>query len=344
MSGRLLGAGKTAAKLAALGLARLRGRRMPFSMTFILTHRCNFQCEYCNIPARAGAELTEQELRRAIDELEAEGLARVSFSGGEALLRRDAPAVIAHAKSRGLFTSLNSNAWLLDKRLPELAGVLDMLVVSLDGPEAVHDRLRRQPGSFARVVRALDEARRLGIATATITVLTATNLDVIDDVLAVGERHGAWAYFQPAYENCFSTDDGLDPAITPSLYADLAARLRSEKGMGRPVGASSGFLERLARGPTFGDCASCHAGRYFGTIMPDGTLVPCHLRSEEAPRRSGRELGFARAFRELAVPKSGPGCAISPYQETDLIFGLDVRAVTDALARLRRPRERRAGP
>jgi len=39
----------------------------------------------------------------------------------------------------------------------------------------------------------------------------------------------------------------------------------------------------------------------------------------------------------MIPPQSGPGCAISPYQESDLIFGLDVRAVRDALIRMRRP-------
>jgi len=326
-----------ARKLVRLGAHRALGRRLPFSMTFILTHRCNFQCAYCNVPANAGKEMTEAQFCDAIDQLAAVGMARASFSGGEALLRRDAVSIIRHAKSRGLFPCLNSNAWILERRLPELHGHLDMLVVSLDGPEREHDKVRQQKGSYARVVRVLDQARDLGIPTATITVLSEANLHVIDDVLRLAETHGSWAYFQPAYENCFSTEDGLDPAITPRIYSDLATRLRQAKEMGRPVGASAPYLERLAQGPRFGDCARCHAGHYFGTVMPDGTIVPCHLRSAENPRPNGLDLGFAEAFHRMIPPQSGPGCAISPYQESDLIFGLDVRAVRDALIRMRRP-------
>jgi hypothetical protein len=33
-------------------------------------------------------------------------------------------------------------------------------------------------------------------------------------------------------------------------------------------------------------------------------------------------------------PTSGPGCAISPYQESDLIFGLDARAIRAAFERI----------
>lgn len=324
-----------AQQLVRLGANIARGKRMPFSMTFILTHRCNFQCDYCNVPAKAGEEMSQAEFCAAIDELQVAGMSRASFSGGEALLRRDAVPIIAHAKSKGLFTSLNSNAWLLERRLPELQGVLDMLVVSLDGPEQVHDLVRRQSGSYARVVKVLAQARALGIPTATITVLSEPNLHVVDEVLQLAETHGFWAYFQPAYENCFSTDDGLDPAMTPRIYGDLATRLRVEKVAGRPVGASTGYLDRLSQGPHFGDCGRCHAGHFFGTVMPDGEVVPCHLRSAESPRLNGREVGFAEAFRRMVVPQHGPGCAISPYQESDLIFGLDVRAVRDALTRMR---------
>jgi hypothetical protein len=68
--------------------------------------------------------------------------------------------------------------------------------------------------------------------------------------------------------------------------------------------------------------------------MPDGTVVPCHLVSGEARYPNGRIGGFARAFEEMPHPVAGPGCAISPYQESDLIFSLDPRAIAAAIERL----------
>jgi MoaA/NifB/PqqE/SkfB family radical SAM enzyme len=320
---------QTAARAGRLAVAMARKQPLPFSMTFILTHRCNFRCDYCDIPDAAGDEMSTAEFCRAIDELADAGLARASFSGGEALLRPDAVEIIAHARRRGLMTSLNSNAWLARDRIDELARVLDLLVVSLDGPEPIHDLVRRRRGSYARVLATLDAARARGLATATITVVSPANLDVVDDILALATQHGFWAYFQPAYQDCFRRDAGL--ALAPSLFADLAARLGKARALGRPVGASPTYLERLSRGPTFGDCSRCHAGRYFGTVMPDGKLVACHLTSTDSPPPDGRRLGFAAAFRALPRPSDGPGCAISPYQESDLIFGLDRRAILQAL-------------
>ena len=317
-----------------LGVAMATGRPLPFAITFILTHRCNLRCAHCNVPDAARDEMSADEFCRAIDELAGAGMARASFSGGEALLRDDALAIVRHARARGLHTSLNSNGWLAADRLDELAATLDMLVLSLDGPEEIHDRIRGRRGSFARVIRALDGARERGLPTATITVLSSANLHAVDDVLRLAERHGAWAYFQPAYNDCFGHAAGLDPAL---VYADLAAGLGDARAAGRPVGASSGYLARLGRGPRFSDCARCTAGRRFATVMPDGRVVPCHLVSTERTWPDGRAVGFHRAFAALGRRAPGPGCAISPYQESDLIFGLDRGAVVAAVRRLAGP-------
>lgn len=325
---------------ARLGIARARGRPQPFSVTFILTHRCNFRCTYCAIPEAAGREMTTAQFCRAIDELAEAGMARASFSGGEALLRPDAIDIIGHARALGLTTSLNTNGWLTEPLLDRLAPLLDMLVVSLDGPRAFHDA-QRHDGSFDKVIQVLDGARRRRLATATITVITPANVDSVEPVLELAETHRFWAYFQPAYADCFAHDQGLDPGLGPAVLADLARRLEIARAAGRPIGASPGYLKRLARAPQFGDCSRCHAGRYFGTVMPDGALVPCHLVSRRARTSNGLSHpgGFAGAFRELGAPPPGPGCAISPYQESDLIFGLDAAAIAAALRRLgREPR------
>lgn len=319
---------------AGAAMAVLLDRPRPLSVTFILTNRCNFRCEYCNIPAAAGDELTASELRAAVSELRAHGMIRSSFSGGEALLRPDALDLIEHARSLGLSTSLNTNGWLTARQVDRLAGCLDMMMVSVDGPEPLHDKVRRRKGSHARAMETLDRARASGVVTTAICVLGPWNLHAIDDVLALAERHGFWAYFQPAYDDCFSRDRGLHPAFQGDALSRVAETLARAKDRGAPVGASRAFLDRLRSAPQFGQCSLCHAGRHFATVLADGRVVPCHLTSSGA-YLDGREVGWARAFYDMPRPDPGAGCAISPYQESDLIFGLDPRAIADALLRLR---------
>ncbi len=310
------------------------GARRPLSVACILTHRCNFRCVYCDIPDHADREMSTRQWQQGLTELTAAGLLRASFSGGEALLRPDALEIIGHARRLGLSTSLNSNGWLTDAQLAQLAPLIDVLMVSLDGPAEDHDKARRKPGSQQRALAVLDRARQLGVTTTAITVLTPANLHVIEPVLELAKRHGFWSYFQPAYQGCFDRNRGLDPGLTPQVLADVAARLTGQRRAGLPVGASEGYLQRLAAAPQFGSCTNCHAGQHFFTILPDGACIPCHLTAEERLWPNAADLGFAAAFQQMARPSDGAGCAISPYQEQDLIFGLDRSAIAAALRRL----------
>ncbi len=318
-------------QLALAAAACAGNRRRPLSAACILTHRCNFRCTYCDIPDRAGDELTADQWLTGLGELRRAGLLRASFSGGEALLRTDASAIVAGAKALGLTTSLNSNGWLTGDQVRELSTSLDLLMISLDGPEAEHDAARRKPGSFARAVQVLQQARQLGVATTSITVLTPANLHVIEPVLQLAQEYDFFAYFQPAYQECFGRDKGLQPGLSPDVLRGVSAILARARAQGRPVGASPGFLRRLAGTPGASRCENCRAGRQFVTILPDGTFVPCHLTADERRWPSAATLGFAEAFGQMAPASAGPGCAISPYQELDLIFSLDPAAIRSAL-------------
>ena len=323
------------------GLSLLRGlvrrRPSPLSITFILTHRCSLRCRFCDVPAAAGEEMDRAAFERAIDELLAAGMVRASFSGGEALLRADAPALIARAHAGGAMTSLNSNGMLAEGQIEVLAPVLDQLMVSIDGPPPIHDGVRGRAGSHKRAIATLTQARELGVATSSIAVLGPWNIPHLETMLASAAEHGYWAYFQPAMQSCFDGTQGLVPELSPEILRDVAHRLESARRRGLPVGASPGFLERLAMAPKFADCGTCQAGHRFATVMPEGRIVPCHLVHDDGGWPDGRKVGFDVAFGQMRRPPAGPGCAIAPYQESDLVLSLEPRAVLAALRRLSQP-------
>lgn len=317
-----------AASIARLVAARFTGARVPFAMTFNLTHRCNLRCDHCTFPANPAAELSTAEVRSAIDELTAAGMARVSFSGGEPLLRDDLPDLVAHARRRGLFTSLNTNGLLARNRLAELAPNLGLLVVSLDGPPPHHDRVRRRDGAFRAALDCIIAARSAGVRVSTITVLRGGDLEVVQPVLALAREHGFWAYFQPQQRDCF--DVGAGRAPDDDTVSALADALRRGRAAGLPVAASDPYLDALVgRRPV--RCETCLAGRLFGSVLADGAVVPCPLLARQAGYQSGITRGWRRAFHEMPAPPPGPGCLISPYRELDQILRLRVGAIRGAL-------------
>lgn len=315
---------------AAFTKARWTGGKSPLAVTFSLTNRCNFRCEYCDLPGQQRAELSADRWCEIIDELHAAGLGRASLIGGEPLLRADAGKVIAHLRRRGVHTAMNTNGWYVADRLEELQG-LDLVNLTLDGPEAVHDGQRRA-GSYRRVIEAMGLLRRRGVPVVTMTVVTPAGIDHVDHVLEVARDHGTLAWFQVEHDKAFDVEKPIAPGIAEVRVKDLARHLLARKAAGWPVGNSRPVLEKQIRDGhrIGGTCDGCVAGRFMAYVLPDGTVAPCLLTQWQVTRGNGAQHGVLRAFRDLAPPR-GRGCGCVPYQEMQAVLTLEPAAIFDAL-------------
>ena len=144
----------------------------PQSITIETTLRCNLSCQMCplDLPKmmhdhvdldyvreRKKAEMTTQEILGVIDDVSAMGVREMTLTGGELFLRRDAMELIEHAVQRGRRLCVNTNGWFLTRKnarqLIEIG--VNALSVSIDGPDEVHDQIRRGNGSFRRICEGL---------------------------------------------------------------------------------------------------------------------------------------------------------------------------------------------
>lgn len=307
---------------------RLTQRKSPFQVTFSLTNRCNFRCSYCHIPLQHLDEMTTDEWRAAIDELADAGMGRASFMGGEPLLRKDVPELIAHTKRRGVHTSLNTNGWLVPQHIDALA-TLDLVCVTLDGPPDVHDA-QRHAGSHARVLTALELLQSRGTKTVTMTVLTASSIDTVDHVLDVARRFGTQAFFQLEHDADMDVGLPIAPEVSAARIAAVVDTLIARKREGAPVGNSFAILDAQRDRRVLGACDDCHAGTYFGYVFGDGTVSHCLFTRGQVPVANGRARGFVRAFHELAAPQ-GAGCSCVPSHEVNRMLDFDPRVLGNAL-------------
>jgi MoaA/NifB/PqqE/SkfB family radical SAM enzyme len=103
-------------------------------------------------------ELSVDEVKRAVTQARALGLANLKLFGGEPMLRRDVEEIVAHAAGMGIRCSLTTNGTLLSQERAQAlieAGLAE-LDLSLDASEpALHDEIRGCPGTWARAVRGL---------------------------------------------------------------------------------------------------------------------------------------------------------------------------------------------
>jgi len=320
-----------------LGMRRLFRQKSPFQMTLSLTNRCNFRCVYCEIPLQQREEMTAAEWLAVIDDLHAGGMGRASIIGGEPLVRKDVGDIVRHLKRRGIHASMNTNGWLVAERIKELS-MLDLVCVTLDGPEAVHDG-QRHPGSYRRVLQAIEALRQRGVPLVTMTVVTPDSIDHVEHVLEVARAHGFRAYFQLEHDKQMDVRQPIAPALRQARVAQLARHLVDLKRRGLPVGNSYAALQRQEEARYLLTCAQCHAGSYFGYVFSDGTVSHCIFTPAQVQRGNGRARGYSRAFHELAPPE-GPGCSCVPSYEVNHLLNFDVRVLFGALDVALRPANR----
>lgn len=137
--------------------------------------RCNLLCTHCYSESGPAAQafLDPATLCLALEDAASMGYEVVSFSGGEPLLYWGLDRALGHAKFYGLRTTVTTNGTLLsEKRLNRLKDRLDLLAISLDGPPALHNRIRNSPHAFSKLLAGLDSVRKMGIPFGFIHTLT----------------------------------------------------------------------------------------------------------------------------------------------------------------------------
>lgn len=315
---------RRATDLARVLSAHAFGTRHPLFVQFLVTSRCNLACRYCELPPDRLPEMDDGEVRALLDDLIAAGMRKVSFTGGEPLLRSDLPEWIHRAQARGVFVNLITNGWLLEERAGEVR-TADLIVVSVDGRAGAHDAARGS-GSHARALRGIEACRRLGVRVVTSTVLHRGTVDDVESVLDLARGLGAFAIFQPIeFAPGRMVPEAADIVLAPDGLRAAYRRLLDLKRTGAPVACSLWFLERAARGERPRPCR--WAGRLFCSILPDGRILPCNvllgLVGGEGGWPDARRVGVREAMRRMPRFRCD-GCSAG-YGEMDAMLSFRFR-------------------
>lgn len=255
------------------------GRQLA-SLRVSVTDRCNLRCAYCMpeqeyrwLP-REGILSYEEvaRLSRAFAEL---GVTRLRLTGGEPLLRRDLPRLIAMLSFQDI--SLTTNGVLLAKLAGELrqAG-LHRVTVSLDTlrPERFLELTRRD--DLERVLEGIAAAHReFGTLKLDTVVMRGTNDDELEELLALAARHDAELRFIEYMDVGGATRWSSEKVVS---RAEILERLGGAEPLpGRGSAPAERF--RLPNGQVFGIiasttmpfCSDCDRAR----LTADGRLFTC---------------------------------------------------------------------
>jgi len=126
-------------------------------------NQCNCRCAMCDIwRIREPKEITPADLEHQLASFREFGVRWVVFSGGEAQMNNQLFTLARMLRSEGVRVTLLTAGLLLESQAESIAATIDDVTVSLDGPPAVHNRIRRVSGAFEQMaagVRALRHFR-----------------------------------------------------------------------------------------------------------------------------------------------------------------------------------------
>jgi len=315
---------------AAVGFlkAKLLKQKTPLIVGWAITDQCNRQCAYCSIWQRPNRDLSTPVVFNIVDQLAESGAMRISFTGGEPLLRDDMGDIISYVHEKGIETRLNSNGSLVREKAGFLRD-LDMLTLSLEGPEAIHDAIRGR-GSFREVREALRAAHEHGINTSLATVLTSVNLDAVDYILETAGHEKCRVTFQPATPMRLGgrTPNDLTPPV--EAYREVIKRLIDRKKAGdKIIGNSVAGLQHLGKWP---DPArmTCASGWISCRIEPDGNVLYCSRESIPFSAKNCAKVSFKEAFDNLR-PLVCNDCWCAARVELNLAFSFSLPTIMNQL-------------
>jgi Fe-coproporphyrin III synthase len=166
---------------------RHRLSRLPVLVLHVYS-ACNCRCVMCDIwKTKESRALRPEDLDPHLDSIRRLGVRWVVFSGGEPLLNPHFPELCEILRRENIRLTVLTTGLLLGKLARQVAQSFDDAIVSLDGPEEIHNAVRQIDGAFALIaagVRTVRKNRRTFPITARSTVQKANHSDLRKTVAA----------------------------------------------------------------------------------------------------------------------------------------------------------------
>ena len=310
--------------------------------------RCNCRCVMCDIwRIRQVREITVADLEPHLAGLRQLRVQWVVFSGGEPLMASHLPALARMLRDEGIRTTLLTAGLILARHAGTVAELMDDVIVSLDGPAEIHDRIRGVPHAFERLSQGIHACRQRraslpiqGRCTvqkgnfrhlrALIPAARELQLDTLSFLAADVTSE---AFNRPVrWTGDHASQVALDAAETEELAAEIEALIRDCHQEIR-----SGFIregpEKLRRigrhfrghlGQMVPSAPRCNAPWVSAVIEADGTVRPCFFHRplgniQEGPLaeilNSPEAVGFRRQL-DVAHNEICRRCVCSLFLET----------------------------
>jgi Fe-coproporphyrin III synthase len=279
-------------------MERQRITQLPI-LVFHVHSNCNCRCLMCDIwKIKQSRALRPADLEPHLESMRRLGVQWVVFSGGEPLLNQELPAICSMLRRENLRLTLLTTGLLLGKFAEQVVESFDDAIVSLDGPEPIHNAIRRVDSAFAlmRSGIATVKAKSPKFPITARTTIQKANHRYLRKTLAAAKLLGlngisflaadltSEAFNRPAsWSSERQSEVSLSQEELGALETELEALIKeySEEIRCGYVAESPEKLRRNARhfaaqlGLAKNESPQCNAPWASAVIEVDGTVRPC---------------------------------------------------------------------
>lgn len=158
-----------------------------FEYLYLATTRCNCRCKHCVPKVYTGKpfELTSGQMIEQYEKSSYLKRNSVSVAGGEPFVKEDVIEFIEYLDQKRIPTVVSTNGWFTD-RVEKLLDCLSTdssvrFAISIDGPEQMHDEIRKVKGIFQNAVNTAVLIKERGFNVQINTVIQKDNLENLED-------------------------------------------------------------------------------------------------------------------------------------------------------------------
>lgn len=205
----------------------------PINVLWEPSLHCNLQCSFCYNASGPSGERGDRKVA-AIQQFADSGALQLTIIGGEPMMMPDFFDLIHQAEEQGMSTEFVTNGWFLNEKSIErlLETEVTQLVVSIDGLEETHDRVRGKKGTYQRAVRGVRLLADAGFDVNVTACLQRCNVAEIEPLIdAIAEAGAARIKLRPMVAEgraqTIFDDDGLTLAEI-ERYQPLIRRKKEE--------------------------------------------------------------------------------------------------------------------
>ena len=191
----------------------------PYSVGWAITNRCNLRCVHCNMNSgdALNNELKTEDCIKIIDKLAENKVQRITFFGGEPLVRKDFFQIADYAYNKGISINMTTNALMItEEMIKKELYKFDMVRVSLDGPNAeTHEFIRNKKGAFDETIKRIKMLVKNGIDVGVVTCISHRNLKYIKEMITLLEELKIKRWFLPLLSSAGRGSSISKEVLTP---------------------------------------------------------------------------------------------------------------------------------